>query len=546
MSKIQVDSIVNNDDTGAPDCPRGLTVTGVVTATSYIGDGSTLTGIGQTVDVRTNSLVVSGITTVAAGSTSAPSITPTGDSNTGIFFPSADTIAFGEGGVEAARIDSSGRFGIGTASVTGKLSIDGSGLDPIPSLNTASNYAVALYGGSTTGSGNGIAFCNDNGTAVGGAIIHIDQGSNNLGDLAFYTAATSNSPTERMRIDSNGRLLVGTSSNTTVAGKNSTIQVTRSSSTSLNASILIREVEQSTSYPALFINKNRQNNAMQSDNRLGAVEFAGDTGSSDAVAARISADADAWSGSSYPTSLKFFTTASGSTSPTERMRITSAGYMGLGTNNPSAILDISGNNPAIEVDHTGTNSQRAFVQNNDGTLRIRQDPDNSGSSSAITFEVDASEKARILAGGGITFNGDTAAANALDDYEEGTWTPVIADADTGGNTVTHVVQNGLYTKVGNIVTAYFRATWSSLGSCASGSLIRIRGLPYSAKSNTDQYYYTGTLVPIDGPTTVLITGNQTHGIFYDDNSPDIAQTFAALPSSNTGNGLNGTITYLAN
>jgi len=39
-------------------------VTGVVTATNYYGDGSTLTGIGQTVDVRTNSLVVSGVSTL--------------------------------------------------------------------------------------------------------------------------------------------------------------------------------------------------------------------------------------------------------------------------------------------------------------------------------------------------------------------------------------------------------------------------------------------------------------------------------------------------
>jgi hypothetical protein len=64
------------------------------------------------------SISVSGVTTVAAGSTSAPSITPTGDSNTGIFFPSADTIAFAEGGVEALRIDSNANIGIGTNNPT--------------------------------------------------------------------------------------------------------------------------------------------------------------------------------------------------------------------------------------------------------------------------------------------------------------------------------------------------------------------------------------------------------------------------------------------
>ena len=56
----------------------------------------------------------SGGVVVAAGTTAAPSISPTGDSNTGIFFPSADTVAIGEGGVEALRVDSSGRVGIGT------------------------------------------------------------------------------------------------------------------------------------------------------------------------------------------------------------------------------------------------------------------------------------------------------------------------------------------------------------------------------------------------------------------------------------------------
>jgi len=110
-----------------------INASGVVTATSFSGSGANLTGIGGTTDVRTNSLVVSGITTVAAGSTAAPSITPTGDSNTGIFFPSADTIAFAEGGVEALRIDSSGRvtmpyqpgfkIGVNSRNATGSVRI---------------------------------------------------------------------------------------------------------------------------------------------------------------------------------------------------------------------------------------------------------------------------------------------------------------------------------------------------------------------------------------------------------------------------------------
>ena len=70
------------------------------------------------VRIDAGGLVVVGVTTVAAGSVSAPSITPTGDSNTGIFFPSADTIAFGEGGAEALRIDSSGNLKLSAAATS--------------------------------------------------------------------------------------------------------------------------------------------------------------------------------------------------------------------------------------------------------------------------------------------------------------------------------------------------------------------------------------------------------------------------------------------
>ena len=60
-----------------------------------------------------------------AGTAALPSITTTGDTNTGIFFPAADTIAFTEGGAEAMRVDSNGDVGIGTTSPVEKLSVVG-------------------------------------------------------------------------------------------------------------------------------------------------------------------------------------------------------------------------------------------------------------------------------------------------------------------------------------------------------------------------------------------------------------------------------------
>jgi len=73
----------------------------------------------------TNGINSSGVIVAPDGSASAPAITNDGDTNTGIFFPAADTIAFAEGGAEAMRIDSSGNVGIGTTSPTLKLDVLG-------------------------------------------------------------------------------------------------------------------------------------------------------------------------------------------------------------------------------------------------------------------------------------------------------------------------------------------------------------------------------------------------------------------------------------
>jgi hypothetical protein len=102
-------------------------------------------GLG-TVTFSDTGVVLSGVSTfstgivVAAGSTSAPSISPSADSNTGIFFPSPDNIAFAEGGVEALRIDSNSNIGIGTASPAAKLDV-----------RVATNAKLLVQDGNTTG-----------------------------------------------------------------------------------------------------------------------------------------------------------------------------------------------------------------------------------------------------------------------------------------------------------------------------------------------------------------------------------------------------------
>jgi hypothetical protein len=128
------------------------------------------------------------------GTAAAPAIRGT-DTNTGIFFPAADTIAFAEGGAEVARFDSSGNLGVGTTSPASKLSV------AVSSSNTDTANAIRIFdAGGTNGNNYGIGFFNDTGRFA--------YTAGNGGFHVWYTANT-----ERARIDSSGQFLVGATSN---------------------------------------------------------------------------------------------------------------------------------------------------------------------------------------------------------------------------------------------------------------------------------------------------------------------------------------------
>ena len=91
--------------------------------------GSTTAGSGAF-----TTLSATGVTTLAAGTLGAPALTTSGDTNTGMFFPAADTIALVEGGVEVIRINSSANVGIGTSSPGAKLAVVGTGYSPTITL----------------------------------------------------------------------------------------------------------------------------------------------------------------------------------------------------------------------------------------------------------------------------------------------------------------------------------------------------------------------------------------------------------------------------
>ena len=192
------------------------------------------------------SQISTALAVLSAGTLSAPSITTTGDTNTGIFFPAADTIAFTEGGVESMRIDSSGNLGLGTASPNGKLDVTstsaGANTNTLFLNNLSSNASTAtslVFGVSTAP------------TIRNATIQAINAGSNAI-NLAFLTS-DGDVPAERMRITSAGNVLVGITSARANAGdvqvsKGISFPATQSAQSDANT---LDDYEEGTWTPAL-------------------------------------------------------------------------------------------------------------------------------------------------------------------------------------------------------------------------------------------------------------------------------------------------------
>ena len=210
------------------------------------------------------------------------------------------------------------------------------------------------------------------------------------------------------------------------------------------------------------------------------------------------------------------------TSPTERIRIDSLGHVGVNTSSPDANGFGSGNGILTVASDTGsaktamlnlvgdgndTDATRvASLFYNDASAtgagatlagieayRASNHATDPGANLVFSTNVGATggyaERMRIRAAGGLTFNGDTAAANALDDYEEGTWTPVFAGS-SGVSGQTYSQQLGAYTKVGRFVYLTAYVVLSNVGS-VTGSYAYINGLPFAPSSDSNAYFGVG-------------------------------------------------------
>jgi trimeric autotransporter adhesin len=447
-------------------------------------------------DFGAQTIVTTGVHSAALGAAATPSISFTGDLNTGIYSPGADQLAVATNGTRRLLIDSAGaltldtgdatiygvRVGRGGGAVAGNTVV-GSGAfqsNTTGSTNTAVGYqalqssATADYnvaiglqalssntGSANTAVGSTAVFSNTGGvdnTGIGkNAVYSNTAGNNNTGvgrDALYYSTGNNNislgyqaganltngsnntiigcitgtagladtviigaGTTERLRIDSSGRLLVGTSSAlSNIASATPQQQIITAVDTS-NTGLALINYSAAGVEPKLTLGTSQSatkgtNALLTSGNRMGAIIFTGNDGTNFIPGSSIEASLDGTSGTNdMPGKLVFSTTADGAASATERMRITSAGALLVGTTSTTA---------------------------NGGKLQL---------SSGITFPATA-----VAASD----------ANTLDDYEEGTWT-VTATPQTSG-TITLSANTGYYTKVGRLVVATSKLTVSAVSS----------------------------------------------------------------------------------
>jgi len=307
-------------------------------------------------------------------------------------------------------------------------------------------------------------------------------------EIVFYTAAnnTTVSGSERMRIDSSGNVIVGSTT-----------------ANNVNASTL------------------RQDGTAHVNN----LQVANAAGSAGGTTPSIYSP----SGGQLAISLN----------SAERLRIDGSGNVGIGTSSPKSKLDIKTNTTTGTIAATSsivlTNRDNGEATNKTlvgGVFAdMYRDVASPAYAAGIWFERkpivgNASSGGEIVFGSqgnatsalptevarftlnGLTFNGDTAAANALDDYEEGSWTP------TAGTSISITsILNATYTKIGNIVTvqAWIKADISS-------STFTLTGLPHLAFGRGAAAITNGTIGQTIGGLAIndTIYGYGATVVTYDD------------------------------
>jgi len=257
--------------------------------------------------------------------------------------------------------------------------------------------------------------------------------------MQFSTAGS-----ERARIDSSGRLMLGTTTEGEASADNLTI------ADSGNCGMTIRS----------------------GTSNAGSIYFSDGT----------SGDAEYRGLIAYNQSSDYFQIF---TAGNERVRLTSSGQLLIGTTSTSGV---SAGSDDIVIGSIGDSTTRGitFATTDSAAIRWADAGDNamgriaySNSTDVMTFHTSNATRLR-LDSDGMKFGSDSAAANALDDYEEGTFTPDWRGASALGTTTYGSYNSASYVKVGNQVTV---RGYSELNGSSGGSgMWFIHNLPFNVKN----------------------------------------------------------------
>ena len=423
------DVIVGSGITVSPD--GDIFATGVTTSTTFSGNFS-----GGT---------VSGTTGTFTGDVDiADKIIHTGDTNTALRFPSADTITAETGGSERLRIDSSGFVGIGTDVPN---SYDSGGRTLV--LDQRGTLAGMTIRASQQG---GIYFAD--GLSGSDAYRGRIEYKHATDSLDFGTSGTAS----MVRITSAGKFLIGsTAARSESNGFAAPLQV--EGTNTATSSVIIARNSANASSSNLIFQKSRgtstgSNTVIQSGDAVGTIIFEGSDGTNTDSLASIIGACDGTPGTNdVPGRLVFSTTADGAATPTERLRIDSSGNLGINNASPTHKLDVDNGTAKV---NRGNSSGEILILRGLNADKFRFDTD------------------------GLKFGTDTAAANALDDYEEGTWTPT----NTIGLTLTNN-NPAYYIKIGKLVMIQFDVSFSGASDTAQCGVIQ--SLPFTSENTTNHF-----------------------------------------------------------
>ena len=391
--------------------------------------------------------------------------------NTHALYGTLNDLVFDTASTERMRIDDSGRVGIGTT--TPGDADEGAGLQVQKYVDRNATYYSpdGHYAGSFGYTNNtqdkvwiavdssyaqssavsaGLflsAFHQDTGGSGSGATIKNLKSNNSLVFSTVATASSGNNPaveTERLRIHGSGNVGIGTSSPQAKLDVNGNAVIGTDN---------VGLVEfTSTGVPHFAVAADASN---YRSTRINVVSSGG--------YADLSFDA---MGIAAKTGLP----SAGSLVGNIMYLDASAQRVGIG-GTPTYALDVQRTNAALRLKATASTGFIADQNSSTGLVSLI----NYDSGADLRFGTASTERMRILSTGGITFNGDTAQANALDDYEEGTWTPSVSAS--GYTTSTNT---GHYTKIGRLVTVHFKVRFSAIGSNTSSTTFT--GLPFTVNS----------------------------------------------------------------